>query len=230
MGRTVRRTGDGNGAGPQYKQPRELMELKMELAAAYDRGERGALGRLLGAHPAYVGPLSEFAACLVATSGYETEAPTPQTVAVAQRATARAFAAVFAETATAPVTPQRARQAAASATAQTVASLKALRRARGISLAAFARQLGLGMDVLADLEAGLIRAASIPDRLVQRVGDVLQASAEQVRLALQTQPVLRPAYGRDPSSSQEVTERDFAEAVRVSTSMSVEQKHEWLAQ
>jgi hypothetical protein len=199
----------------------ELIELKRELAAAYDRGERGALARMLCSHPAHVGALSEFAAALVATSGYGAEAPTAQTIAVAQRATARAFVAVFPEmVATKPVT---------GVAAHAVTSLKALRRARGVTLAALARQLSLGVDVVADLEAGLIRAASVPERLVVLLGEQLRASAEQVGQALETQPVLRPAYGRDPSSTQEVQEREFADAVRLSTSMSPEQKTEWLA-
>lgn len=221
MARTSRRASSGSGDGQQPVQSRELFDLKMQLAAAYDRGERGALSRVLSAHPAHVAALSEFAAALVATSGYETEVPTPQTIAVAQRASARAFAAIFADvSASKPASGVRARAAA---------SLKALRRARGVSLAALARQLGLGVDVLADLEAGIIRAASVPDRLMLRLGELLQTSAEQVRQAVETQPILRPAYGRDPSSSQDVAERDFAEAVRLSTSMSSEQKSEWLA-
>lgn len=221
MARTSQRAGSGSGDGPGRAQAQVLVELKRELAAADARGERGALAKMLGAHPAHVAALSEFAAALAATSGYESEVPTPQTVAVAQRAAARAFAAVFASAAAAK--PQ------SVVAARAVASLKALRRARGVSLAALARQLSLGVDVVADLEAGLIRVASIPERLVVRLGDQLQSSAEQVRLALETQPVLRPAYGRDPSSSQEVRERDFAEAVRVSTSMSPAEKSEWLA-
>jgi hypothetical protein len=221
MARTARRTGDAMSEGQQQRQARELIGLKMELAAAGDRGERGALTRVLAEHPGHVVALSEFAAALVATSGYQSEAPTPQTVAVAQRATARAFAAVFAD---APVS-----KPLGGVAARAIASLKALRRARGVSLSALARQLGLGVDVLSDLEAGVIRAASIPDRLTLRLGELLRSSAEQVRQALETQSVLRPAYGRDPSSSQDIPERDFAEAVRMSTSMSAEQKSEWLA-
>jgi transcriptional regulator with XRE-family HTH domain len=197
------------------------MEIKMELTAAYDRGEHGALTRVLKANPVYAAPLSEFAAALVATSGYESETPTPQIMALTQRATARAFASVFADAAVA--------MPASAVAPRAVASLKALRRARGVSLAALARQLGLGVDVLADVEAGVVRAASIPERFVARLGELLKSSAEQLRQGLETQPVLRPAFGRDPSSTQQVLERDFAEAVRLSTSMSPEQKREWLA-
>jgi transcriptional regulator with XRE-family HTH domain len=209
-----------SGRGAHGKDERELTQVKMDLVAARERGERGALARALAAHPGHVAELTQFAAALVATSGYEHEVPTQETMAIAQRASARGLAAVF--PARVSVKP------AGGLGARAVATLKALRRARGLSLASVARQLGLGLDVLSDLEAGVIRAASVPDRLTQALGDLLQSSAEQVRAALETQPVLRPAYGRDRASAQDIPERDFADAVRVSTSMSAEQKAEWL--
>jgi transcriptional regulator with XRE-family HTH domain len=111
---------------------------------------------------------------------------------------------------------------------QGVATLKVLRRARGLALSAVARRLGLGVDVLSDLEAGIIQVASVPAKLTQRLGELLQTSAEQIRLALETQPVVRPAFGRDLTSAQDIPSRNFAEAVQLSTSMTTEQKHEWL--
>ncbi len=219
------KSNNGRSRSPQREEQidqRELTRLKLELVAAQEQGERGALGRAVMAHPRYVAELAEFAAALRATSSYEHEAPTAQTIAVAQRASARAFAAVF----PAPVAPSPAGGIGAVA----VATLKALRRARGLTLSGVARQLGLGLDVLSDLEAGVLRASTVPDRLTRALGELLQTSAEQVRMALETQPVLRPAFGRDPSSSQEIAKRDFAEAVKLSTSMNPEQKAEWLAE
>lgn len=219
-----KRTGGGpiDGLDARDERDEELTQIKMDLVAARERGERGALAHALAAHPRHVGALAQFAAALVATSGYEHEVPTPETMAIAQRASARGLAAVF--PARAEAKPVR------GVGKRAVATLKALRRGRGLSLASVARQLGLGLDVLSDLEAGVIRAASVPDRLTRALGDLLQASAEQVRTALETQPVLRPAYGRDRSSAQDIPERDFADAVRVSTSMSAEQKAEWLVE
>jgi transcriptional regulator with XRE-family HTH domain len=219
------KSNNGRSRSPRREEhidQRELTRLKLELVAAQEQGERGALGRAVMAHPRYVAELAEFAAALRATSSYEHEAPTAQTIAVAQRASARAFAAVF----PAPAAPSPAGRIGAVA----VATLKALRRARGLTLSGVARQLGLGLDVLSDLEAGVLRASTVPDRLTRALGELLQTSAEQVRMALETQPVLRPAFGRDPSSSQEIAKRDFAEAVRLSTSMGPEQKAEWLAE
>ena len=63
--------------------------------AARAVGEEGALARLLHAWPAYVAELTEFAAALAATASYEREEPTAATMALAERARARALAAVF---------------------------------------------------------------------------------------------------------------------------------------
>jgi transcriptional regulator with XRE-family HTH domain len=205
----------------------ELMRLKMELVAAREHGEGGALSRMLVAHPRHVAALAEFAAALVATSGYERETLTAETMAVAARAEARALATVF--PVTAPVAAsESARSASGGFGALAAASLKALRRARGVSLSAAARRLGLGLDVLSDLEAGLINASSVPDRLTRALGELLQTTAEQVRAALDAQSAVRPALQLNRSSDGDVLMRDFADAVRLSTSMSPEQKTEWL--
>lgn len=206
-------TGHDNGA--------ELPRLKRELVAARERGEQGALGRVAAANPAYVGELTEFAAAMVATSGYEHETLTAETIAIAERARARALEAVF-PTATVAV-------AAEGLGTRAAATLKALRRAQGITLAAAARRLALGLDVLQNLEAGLIRAASVPDRLTRALGDLLQTSADQVRVAIESQGMVRPALLRDRTPGAGDPEMlDFAEAVRLSPSMSDEQRHAWL--
>ena len=201
---------------------RELTRLKMELVSGRDASDAGVLSRMVLAHPEYVAELAEFNAALIATGAYEHVVPTAETMGIAQRARARAFAAVFPAPATA--------EPAGGFGARAVATLKALRRARGLTLSSVARQLGLGLDVVADLEAGVVRAASVPDRLTRALGDLLQTTAEQVRAVLETQPVVRPGYARDPSSTQVIPIRDFAEAVRLSSSMTEEQKDRWLAE
>lgn len=199
----------------------ELLRLKRELVAARERGEQGALGRVAAAHPAFVGELTEFAAAVVATSGYEHETPTAETMAIAERARARALETVF---------PTASTSAAAEGLgARAAATLKALRRAQGITLAAAAKRLSLGMDVLQNLEAGLIRAASVPDRLTRALGDLLQTSAGQVRAAIESQGMMRPALLRDRTPGGGEPEMlDFAEAVRLSPAMSDEQRRAWL--
>lgn len=221
----MRQTSGGRTRSPRPSESgdaRDLMRVKMELVAAQERREPDALGNALRAHPAFAGELAEFSAALVATSSYEAVTPTAETQAIAQRARARAIAALM-PAITAPAV------AAAPAENATALTLKALRRARGLTLSAVARQVGLGLDVLADLEAGAIRAATVPDRLVAALGALLQTTKERISGALDSQPVLRPAFGRDRASNQDLPIRDFNDAVRDSTSMDAAQKEQWLS-
>jgi transcriptional regulator with XRE-family HTH domain len=212
-------------AGDRGVPAAELMRAKMELVAARERGEAGALTRMLQRYPGHAPALTEFGAALVATSSYDAEEPTPAIESIAARARARALAAVFppARVSAAEAVGQRAR-----------ASLKALRLARGLSLLAVAQRLGLGADVLSSLEAGLIRAASIPVRVQNALGEALGTGGEQVRLALQTQAALAPALLRSREGAtlggETQPELDFAEAVRLSTNMSEDEKARWLAE
>ncbi|HKB48160.1 MAG TPA: helix-turn-helix transcriptional regulator [Ktedonobacterales bacterium] len=223
MGRVPRDTQQASPSG-QGADLHELMRLKMELAAAQGRGERGALTRLLSAHPSLAGELTQFVAGLVATSSYEQEAPTADTMALAERARTRAFAVVF------PTPAPLVAPAGSELAGRAIATLKALRRARGLSLALVARQLSVGPDVLSDLEAGLIRAPSVPERLTRALSDVLLTSADRIRALLNAQPVVRPALQRNRSSAEEVSAHDFAEAIHRSPSMTAEQKASWLGE
>ena len=225
--RTPRRPATPAAAGMARDDLKELMRAKMELVAARERGERETLVRLLTAHPAHAAALSDFSAALVATSGYEREELTPETERVAQRAFARAMANVF----PAQAAPKPA--AAAAVVAQgAAASLKALRRMRGLSQMDLARKLGLGPDVLSNLEAGLIRAASIPERFVHALGAALDATVDQVNRAIQIQAMALPALLRSSEGATKHTgeqpQQDFLDAVRFSPDMTAEQKARWL--
>jgi transcriptional regulator with XRE-family HTH domain len=219
-----RSSGEPSGIARQEQtsQQHELTRLKQELVAAQERGEQHALARLATQHPALAGELIDFAAAFTATESYEREVPTAATRAVAERARARAWAAVFPDPTMAPA-------AAGSALVErAVASLKVLRRARGLTLVQVAQQLGLGADVLSALEAGLVRAASVPERFVQALAVVLQTSAEQTRAALGAQPLARPALQRTRPSVTPSTEQEFADAVAHSPAMSAAQKARWV--
>lgn len=200
-----------------------MMQAKMALVAAREQNVAGALGQVLALYPQYVPELTEFSTALVATTSYEREALTPDVESIAMRARARAMAAVFAT------------QAAPQTAVQTVfASLKELRRARKLSPVAVAQRLGLGVDVLSDLEAGLIRVATIPDRFIRALGDALNATADQVNTILRVQATTLPALLRSSEGSSKATPeqhaRDFSEAVRHSPNMSQDQKTHWLAE
>ncbi len=225
--RGPRRPAPPAAAGVARDALKELMRAKMELVAARERGERDTLVRLLTAHSVHAAELSDFSAALVATSGYEREELTPETERIAQRALARALANVF--PAQAPTKPAAAAVAVAQGAA---ASLKVLRRARGLSQMDLARRLGLGPDVLSNLEAGLIRAASIPERFIHALGSALDATVDQVNRAIQLQAMALPALLRSSEGASkdagEQPQQDFLDAVRFSPDMTTEQKARWL--
>jgi transcriptional regulator with XRE-family HTH domain len=186
----------------------ELTRAKLEMVAARERGE-DALRPLLGQHPALTGELIDFSAALAATSGYADVELIPETEAVAMQARDRAFAAVF-------------------GAAPAFASLKALRQARKISMPALAARLGLGVDVVSALEAGRIRAASAPERLLRSLGEMLDTTADQILALLGAQPAVSPALRRARGDVSDAEPLDFAEAVRLSPEMSEEAKAGWL--
>jgi len=198
------------------KRDTRLTEAKLALVAAHERGDREALAHALREHPAHADALTEFELSLLATSGYtDAEANAPDVMEVAQSARTRAFAAVFG--------------AQASSVAAT-RSLKALRQARGLSLAALGATLDLGLDVLSALESGRIRIASVPRRLSQALSEALDTTAEQISaaLALNVAPALR--RGQPGASAAASKQLDFAEAVMLSQSMTPEQRARWLSE
>lgn len=200
-----------------------MMQAKMALVAAREQNSAGALGEILAIYPQYVPELTEFSTALVATTSYEREALTSDVESIAVRARARAMAAVF---------PAHAATATQAAVQSAFASLRELRRARKLTPMAVAQRLGLGVDVLSDLEAGLIRVATIPERFVHALGEALNATAEQVNTLLHMQATALPAMLRSSEGSSKDTPeqqaRDFGDAVRHSPNMSQDQKARWL--
>ena len=227
MTQTPKQTRNGARRAPSSVGKRtsagQVLAAKMEMVAARERGDSGALLRVLTAYSQATAELTEFSAALVATAGYEHEELTPAIEGIAARARARAFATVFPAARTVP---------AETAGQRAMATLRALRRARGLSMKGLAERLGLGTDVVGNLESGYIRVASIPERLTHALGDALNATADQVRLALQTQASLAPALLRSRAGATVETPEqpilDFTEAVQLSPSMTAEQKASWL--
>ncbi|HEU5440143.1 MAG TPA: helix-turn-helix transcriptional regulator [Ktedonobacterales bacterium] len=226
--RTTSRPAGAGGSGG------ELTRAKMALVAACERADPNALVTILATYPAHAPELIEFNAALKATAGYEHEALTAESEAVANRAYARAMARVFGASASGA---EDFAPAAAMGVAQgVVATLAGLRRARGMTPRALGQRLGLGVDVVTSLEHGLIRVATIPERLVKALADALGANLDQITTVLTAQPVIRPKYQRQRPAqagsveSTEPAELDFAEAVRVSPNMSPEEKARWIEQ
>ena len=130
-----------------------------------------------------------------------------------------------------PVASAQAAPVATAALAQ-AHTLKALRQAQRKSLREVARGLGLGVDVLSALEAGRIRASTVPERLLQRLSGLLDTAAGQVQ-AMLAGPTQAPAFLRSRQGERKDAavpeEMSFADAVRLSAEMSVEEKSTWLA-
>jgi transcriptional regulator with XRE-family HTH domain len=203
---------------------RELMQAKMALVAAREQNEAEAFTSIVGTYPSYLPELTEFNAALIATSSYDLEIPTPQTESIAVRALSRAMMTVFPVQATLPTS---------SAIREAVATLRELRGSRGLSLSALADRLGLGVDVVSSLEAGMVKVASIPDRLIRALGDALSTSLDQITEVLDKQITTEPAWQRmrtegSGKGDRERLEIDFEELVRTSPNMSPDQKALWL--
>lgn len=223
--RTTSRPAGAGGAGG------ELMRAKMALVAACERADPDALVTILATYPAHAPELIEFNAALKATAGYEHEALTAESETLANRAYERAMARVFGASASGETTFAPAAAPAIGVAQGVVATLRGLRRARGMTPRALGERLGLGVDVVTSLEHGLIRAATIPERLVKALADVLGTNLDQITTALTAQPEVRPLYRRERHGATESGEPlDFAEAVRVSPNMSLEEKARWVEQ
>jgi transcriptional regulator with XRE-family HTH domain len=220
---------------PRFSAHDELVRAKLELAAARERGEAGALQTVLAHYPRHTAALIEFSAALAATSAYASETPTRETQRVAALARAGAFEVVFGGVGAPAAAPAVRAGAQVVGPAQAVASLKALRQTRKVTLRSAAERLGLGVDVLSALEAGRIRVLSVPDRLLRALSDLLDATAEQIGALLEPQAAVTPALRRartgETKASEDAvspTQLDFAEAVRLSPEMTGEQKASWL--
>lgn len=211
----------------------DLMRAKMELVAACERREQNMLGHILATYPAHVPELVEFFAALRATEGYEHEALTAQSAAAGERAQQRAMAAVFGgETPLAAPIAVGVPRVAATVARRAQGVLARLRRAHGLTPRQLADRVGLGVDVVTSLEHGLIRAASVPERLVKALADALGVNIEQMTNAISAQPAIVPRFQRSRAGATKDTpmteEIDFTEAVRLSTNMTDEQKARWL--
>jgi hypothetical protein len=109
-------------------------------------------------------------------------------------------------------------------------SLNDAARRQGVSPRDLAQALGIGMSLFAKLNRRLVRAATVPARLMDRLSQELLVSAEEVRAYLAQAPMLAPGAEYKAERPPESTDaQDFSEAVQASPDMSPEQKAEWLS-
>ncbi|GIW03114.1 XRE family transcriptional regulator [Roseiflexus sp.] len=67
-------------------------------------------------------------------------------------------------------------------------NLTDLRKSQQITVGRLARQLTLPVDLLARLERGKVRVATIPERLIERLAEALQTTSSVIRAALLAPP------------------------------------------
>jgi transcriptional regulator with XRE-family HTH domain len=197
----------------------KLQELKMAWLAAKEAGDTQAQYALLRDHPDAQDALIDFIAAYHATGGTEQTGSTHQMILpVTQRAFQIALGHIFAKS--------------AAPTPVTVANLRDLRAARGLSLVNAAKGLRLGIDVWKKFEDGAIELMSLSERQLERLARFFQVSSEQFGSLLnnsQPQAVLnRRQKSQTPADYQHgAKKQSFAEAIKKST-MPREEKQEWL--
>jgi hypothetical protein len=112
---------------------------------------------------------------------------------------------------------------------KTTPLLSLIAKERGLTLKHLAKQLGVGVALVAKLEDRLLVASGIPQTLIERLAGALSATSEQVRAYLQ-QPA-RLAMGAQYKASdvpQVTAQQDFTEAIRTCADMTAEEKAFWL--
>lgn len=98
-------------------------------------------------------------------------------------------------------------------------SLTALRKARGLTVAALARVVDLPVDLMARIERGGVRAATVPPRLLERLGAALSAAEADIARAIaapRAAPVGVRLSAQDGTTVQPEDAVDFADALAAS--------------
>jgi transcriptional regulator with XRE-family HTH domain len=117
----------------------------------------------------------------------------------------------------------------AAAESRPLVSLKAAAERRGLTLKSLAGAMDLGLPIVAKLEQRLLRAESIPGRLLDRLADTLQVTRDQVAAYLSRPPALSAtALYRADSAPKTGDQEEFNRAIETCAGMSAEQKRAWL--
>lgn len=194
---------------------RELQQLKMAWLAAKEAGDTQAQMNLLLNHPDAQEMLIDFIAGYAATTiepGQADEELLPMTRRAYQTALERVFD----------------QQAEVAAT-----TLRELRAQRGLTLVNAAKSLRLGVDVWKKFEDGVIEAASLSQRQLERLASFFQIGAEQFgSLLSNSSPALtlnRRQTGEAARRQQQEPgqkKQSFAEAIEKS-GMTKQEKKVW---
>lgn len=111
-------------------------------------------------------------------------------------------------------------------------SLTEAAQQRNLRLRDVAERVGIGVPILSKLEQRLLKAATLPETLIQKLAEALELGTEAVREYLRQPPTLAAgaAYQYTGKAAPSVTnQQDFAEAIRSCPGMSDADKQAWLA-
>ena len=141
-----------------------------------------------------------------------------QTLAIGRNALAEMRALYFATEANA-------------APARPIDDLLQTAKARGLNARTLAARLDVGLPLVAKLNQRLVRLATIPDILIQRLANELDAGVEQVRAYLARPATLAVgAQYKSDSIPQAAQPEDFTACIRACPDMTDDQKQYWLEQ
>lgn len=193
-----------------------------EVAGAFQlaqaAGDRAALARLVAAYPQHEDRLLAFALF---------DAAVPTAVGAGELARHAHAAAALKGRALAAIADAEIAEAA-SVQVAAIAGILARARAIGLEPKALAAAVGLPRDVLLQLDRRLVSVGSVPRRLLGRLADALQSSAESVQGFLAGGPVGRvAAYNFAAAAPQAGEAQSFAEALAASALATPEQRAYW---
>ena len=103
-------------------------------------------------------------------------------------------------------------------------------RAQGLRPRQFAAAAGMGESLLAKLDRGLIRFASIPREAMESIAEALHRDLASIQSYLEARtPSVAPMAAFKAEQAPEVGQpEDFASAVETDATMSAEQRQHWL--
>ena len=110
-------------------------------------------------------------------------------------------------------------------------SLTEAARERNLRLRDVAERVGVGVPIVSKLEQRLLKFATLPETLIQKLAETLELGTEAVREYLRQPPTLAAgaAYQYTGKAAPSVTDQqDFAEAIRSCPGMSDADKQAWL--
>lgn len=107
-------------------------------------------------------------------------------------------------------------------------SLTDLAKEHGLNKESFAKAVGLSLSLIMYFEKRRLRAASIPDKVIERVAETLKATKEAVEEYLHREPSAGALSYKAESRPEEMPAKEFSEAVKEDRELTDEEKRSLL--